>query len=74
MKTRKTVKVGRTWATAELTSHGVVFKKMGIVQRTARNLYGVLFNADAPETGVLVLVCIALAVAEVVFPFVVCGA
>lgn len=74
MKTRKTVRIGRTWATAELTSHGVVFKKMGVIQRTARNLYGVLFNAETPETGVLVLFCVALAVAEIVFPFVACGA
>ena len=71
---KKDVKIGSVWATASVTSHGVVFRKMGFVKHTVKNLYGVLFNAEAPETGLLVVFCVVFAIADIAIPFVFCGA
>lgn len=65
---KRPVKFGSVWATETLTSHGIVVKKMGFLRKTARNLYNVIFGAEAPESSFMVIfICLAVGL-ELLFP------
>ncbi len=58
---KRPVKIGSVWATETLTSHGIVVKKMGFLQKNARNLYNVIFGASAPESSfIAIIICLAI--------------
>lgn len=68
MKKTRPVKLGSVWATETQTSHGIVVKKMGFLRKTARNLYNVIFGAEAPESSFMVIfICLAIGL-ELLFP------
>lgn len=68
MEKTRPVKLGSVWATETQTSHGIVVKKMGFLQKTARNLYNVIFGASAPESSFMVVfICLAIGL-ELLFP------
>lgn len=61
MEKTRPVKLGSVWATETQTSHGIVVKKMGFLQKTARNLYNVIFGAEAPESSfIAIIICLTI--------------
>lgn len=61
MEKTRPVKLGSVWATETQTSHGIVVKKMGFLQKNARNLYNVIFGAEAPESSfIAIIICLTI--------------
>nr|DAT58881.1 MAG TPA: hypothetical protein [Caudoviricetes sp.] len=61
MEKTRPVKLGSVWSTETQTSHGIVVKKMGFLQKTARNLYNVIFGASAPESSFMaIFICLTI--------------